>query len=206
MKNTKKAFKSVIFAVLTAFAVYISAAAETLPEDISLSCLLVIIEESCDVEEIIRGIDCDSIESVRELTNPDDYEDSYTPMLLVEIKNKSEENLLKAKEYFENAEYVLDIRYDYLVGGLLPEFLPGPEYLPGDADSDGRLTAADARHILRYSVGLSSNDSDYYREAIDADYDGRITASDASAVVRISVGLEKIPDMRTRKTIITENY
>lgn len=200
MKNTKKAFKSVIFAVLTAFAVYISAAAETLPEDISLSCLLVIIEESCDVEEIIRGIDCDSIESVRELTNPDDYEDSYTPMLLVEIKNKSEDNLLKAKEYFENAEYVLDIRYDYLVGGLLPEFLPG------DADSDGRLTAADARHILRYSVGLSSNDSDYYREAIDADYDGRITASDARAVLRISVGLEKIPEMRTRKTIITENY
>ena len=200
MKNTKKAFMSVIFAVLTAFAVYISAAAETLPEDISLSHLLVIIEESCDVEEIIRGIDCDSIESVRELTNPDDYEDSYTPMLLVEIKNKSEENLLKAKEYFENAEYVLDIRYDYFVGGLLPEFLPG------DADSDGRLTAADARRILRYSVGLSSNDSDYYREAIDADYDGRITASDARAVLRISVGLEKIPEMRTRKTIIPENY
>ncbi len=199
MKNTKKALMSVIIALLAALLCMVNTAACGLSEDISLSWLLVIIEESCDTEEIIRGIDCDSIESVRELTNPDDYEEPYTPMLLVEIKNKSKENLLNAKKYFENAEYVLDIRYDY------PATEVSPEFLPGDADSDGRLTAADARHILRYSVGLIGNDSDCYFESVDADEDGIITASDARKVLRVSVGLEKTPEMRARKTIFAEN-
>lgn len=56
----------------------------------------------------------------------------------------------------------------------------------GDIDGDGKITASDARIILRYSVGLEYN---LNRSVCDLDSDGKITASDARSVLRISVGL-----------------
>ena len=66
-----------------------------------------------------------------------------------------------------------------------------PAILPGDADGNGRLTAEDARRILRAAVGL-----DVYaagsREALacDANADGQITSGDARLILRAVVGLE----------------
>lgn len=57
----------------------------------------------------------------------------------------------------------------------------------GDADSDGKLTAADARLILRFSVGLNEIKDDIFNIA-DVDYDNKITAADARKVLRLSVG------------------
>lgn len=55
--------------------------------------------------------------------------------------------------------------------------------LKGDADGDGKITAADARLILRASVGLEEVSLD----AGDVDGDGKITAADARQVLRNSV-------------------
>ncbi|MBR3767516.1 MAG: N-acetylmuramoyl-L-alanine amidase [Clostridia bacterium] len=67
----------------------------------------------------------------------------------------------------------------------------GLEYIPpvivGDVDGDGKVTAADARLILRASVGLEEIDL----ETGDIDGDGKITSSDARAALRISTGLEE---------------
>ncbi len=60
----------------------------------------------------------------------------------------------------------------------------------GDADADGRVTAADARLVLRCSVGLEKKD-DRMEERGDIDRDDRITAGDARLILRRSVGLEK---------------
>lgn len=58
--------------------------------------------------------------------------------------------------------------------------------IKGDADGDGKVTAADARLILRAAVGLEEVDL----ERGDIDGDGRITSSDARSALRISVGEE----------------
>lgn len=58
--------------------------------------------------------------------------------------------------------------------------------IKGDADGDGRITAADARLILRAAVGLE----EVSLERGDMDGDGKITAADAREVLRDSVGLE----------------
>ena len=58
----------------------------------------------------------------------------------------------------------------------------------GDADNDGRVTAADARLALRCSVGLETLGSSA-KAAADMDGDGRVTAEDARRILRKSVGL-----------------
>lgn len=54
----------------------------------------------------------------------------------------------------------------------------------GDVDGDGKVTAADAREILRASVGLGEVSAD----AGDIDGDGNITAADAREALNKSVG------------------
>ncbi len=70
----------------------------------------------------------------------------------------------------------------------------------GDVDSDGRITAADARLALRASVGLYADEDatvsyDFSRGTrpfLAADYDssGKLEAGDARSILRVAVGLE----------------
>ncbi len=60
----------------------------------------------------------------------------------------------------------------------------------GDADGDGKISAADARLALRASVGLETvADGSCYYKAINVD-NGDIASSDARDILRASVGLE----------------
>ncbi|MBQ3520061.1 MAG: dockerin type I repeat-containing protein [Clostridia bacterium] len=61
----------------------------------------------------------------------------------------------------------------------------------GDIDGDGKLTAGDARFILRASVGLETLTPQQTALA-DADDDGILDAGDARLVLRVSVGLETL--------------
>ena len=68
------------------------------------------------------------------------------------------------------------------------------EYCParGDVDFDGEVAAADARLILRASVGLERYEKGTVEYiAADVDSDGSLSAADARLVLRRSVGLEK---------------
>lgn len=66
----------------------------------------------------------------------------------------------------------------------------------GDVDSDGKITASDARLVLRASVGLEKFS---IKQIISADTDGNpgITASDARLILRASVGLESLTEQNT---------
>ncbi len=57
----------------------------------------------------------------------------------------------------------------------------------GDVDGDGKISAADARLILRASVGLEEIDANI----ADIDGDGKVTAADARLALRKSVGLNE---------------
>lgn len=64
----------------------------------------------------------------------------------------------------------------------------GARLVMGNADGDSAVTSADARAVLRASVGLEKLDA-LQTECADTDWDGNITAADARAVLRYSVGL-----------------
>ena len=63
----------------------------------------------------------------------------------------------------------------------------------GDANLDGKITAADAAEILRAVVGLTelSDEAKYYA---DVNQDGEVTAADAAYLLRAVVGMEVLPD------------
>ncbi len=63
-------------------------------------------------------------------------------------------------------------------------------FVRGDVDSDGKVTASDARIILRISVGLDNLSEDNLSLG-DVDYDGKISAADARKVLRLSVGINE---------------
>lgn len=62
-------------------------------------------------------------------------------------------------------------------------------FLKGDVNSDGKVTAADARTLLRAASKLEELD-DSQKKTADIDNDGQITAADARAALRMSAGLE----------------
>jgi len=64
----------------------------------------------------------------------------------------------------------------------------GARLCMGDIDADAVVTAADARAVLRASVGLETLNV-LQTECADTDWDGKITAGDARSVLRYSVGL-----------------
>ncbi len=59
----------------------------------------------------------------------------------------------------------------------------------GDVDFDDKVTAADARQILRFSVSLEVPE-DYHISFGDLDADGLLTAADARSCLRTAVGLD----------------
>lgn len=67
----------------------------------------------------------------------------------------------------------------------------GETYLYGDVNKDGRISAYDARLVLRTSVGLDHPD-ELSRILSDVDWDGEVTAHDARIVLRVVVGLQII--------------
>lgn len=59
----------------------------------------------------------------------------------------------------------------------------------GDADGNGKITAADARYSLRASVGLETVTEELLA-LLDVNKDKAVTAADARLILRASVGLE----------------
>lgn len=74
-------------------------------------------------------------------------------------------------------EIVLSAECDYEKGKL-----------KGDINLDGRVTAADARLVLRYSARLDTTNTNVKKYG-DINSDGKITSADARLVLKISAGL-----------------
>lgn len=59
----------------------------------------------------------------------------------------------------------------------------------GDANGDGKVTAADARFALRVAAGIQAVTLEEYLRA-DLDSDGDVTAAEARIILRMAAGLE----------------
>lgn len=86
---------------------------------------------------------------------------------------------------------VADVYVEYNGASTSFKVTVSPAYLLGDVDSDGSVTAADARLALRIAVALDKA-SAVQTLAADADKDGSITAADARLILRCAVGLESL--------------
>ncbi len=61
----------------------------------------------------------------------------------------------------------------------------------GDADGDGKISAADARLVLRRAARIITFTAEQDIRA-DVDKDGKVTANDARILLRVSAGLETL--------------
>ena len=68
--------------------------------------------------------------------------------------------------------------------------LTASAYIVGDTDSNGKVTASDARTALRFAAFLDTPDTNQIL-LCDTNDDGRITASDARTILRTAANLEK---------------
>lgn len=64
-----------------------------------------------------------------------------------------------------------------------------PTLITGDVNNDSKVTASDARIVLRVSAGLHKI-SDEAVKAADVNNDGRITAADARKILRVSAQID----------------
>lgn len=81
--------------------------------------------------------------------------------------------------------------YDYdTVQRKVNELWKAMNFVLGDVDGDGKVTAEDARLALRAALGLEILTEDQLKAA-DFDKDGEITAADARLILRESLGLEE---------------
>lgn len=78
-----------------------------------------------------------------------------------------------------------------LLYSAVPAFAQDVTVLLGDADGDGAITAADARMVLRLSVGLDPATADRIM-ICDTNSDGKADAADARILLRVSVNLESL--------------
>ncbi len=72
--------------------------------------------------------------------------------------------------------------------------------LLGDANCDGKVTAADAALILNYVAGYSELTKQGYANA-DVDMDGLVTKADAEAIMAYVVGLGTLPPSKQVKML-----
>lgn len=73
----------------------------------------------------------------------------------------------------------------------------------GDVNNDGKITAADARLVLRHSASLERLPDSVLINA-DADGNGRITAADARLILRVSANLDSFKEKNPTTELTTE--
>ena len=103
--------------------------------------------------------------------------------------------------WYLDPEYTQEIEYirAYTVGNitLYAKWVKDISYIPvwGDATLSDKLSAADARLILRYSAGLETAFSEVQIKLSDINNDGKANAADARLVLRLSAYIEKEEDL-----------
>lgn len=114
------------------------------------------------------------------------YAGRTTPFSVVKITREQSETLLAENE-------VCGIFPAFFSSNPLTAAILGSAVM-GDADFNTKITAADARKVLRFSASLESiNDSEaknFYFTS-DMNYDGKVNSADARMILRTAAGLEK---------------
>ncbi len=192
--------KNRVFSVLIVIAVILilsllSAFAVELP-DVDYFMVILKPAQTLPVESIIANFTCDAVEKIEIISDPSEIgSDGYQAILLVYVKDSREENIASVYEYFKKHEavYFVSPDYDLILKRTEEEneLQKISRLMPYDVNGDFCVSAADARAVLRASVGIESLTPPEKRAA---GVNENISASDARKILRASVGLEKVPE------------
>jgi len=159
-----------------------------------------ITEKSCRISFTLSS---DKVKSV--IVYVRDTADDTTKMYTADIKNLSGSVTVNAsdfksgkKKFAAKIMAFTDINkepadiYENISIELKQTTEPAPEKRPlGDINGDMKVTASDARLLLRYTARLERLDDEALKYS-DVTKDGKITASDARLILRASAGLSVI--------------
>lgn len=188
----KKRFLSLILAglmILSSAVISVSAS-----EDYSYGYFMAVIkpEFSSDLEKTVSSLSFYNVESIDIISEPD----SSPGALVIWLTTDTKEGFDEAYEHFGKEECVDRLIKDVFCGDTDD---PAGEETAGktdlglyDTDGDGRVTASDARFVLRAAVGLEKL-TEEQKKALGLEKDADVSAADARKVLRASVGLEEIP-------------
>ena len=127
---------------------------------------------------------------------------------IVEYNNDSNYMPLTYSEYraFEDkyipSNMLIELGYDYCIISPFEiedievnygNDLPVNSSMTGDVDGNNKVTAADARMVLRYSAKLE-NLTDNQQKVADVDNSGKVTAADARMILRVAAKLDEFDD------------
>ena len=94
----------------------------------------------------------------------------------------------KMNSYYEDG-YIWFETSHFSPYALVDESETVEKYVLGDANGDGKVTAADARIVLRTSAKLETLEGNLFLAA-DVNKDGKITAADARKILRVSAKID----------------
>ena len=115
--------------------------------------------------------------------------DGYTPeTTVVYFVANDGSGLVKMNSYYEDG-YIWFETNHFSPYAIVDESETVETYILGDANGDGKVTAADARIVLRTSARLENLDGNLFLAA-DVNKDSKITAADARKILRVSAKIE----------------
>ena len=156
-------------------------------DDITFDSILTCIDLTlCDVQTALRELR--ELPHVRMVYNLHADDDDF-PMatFAIDVEDPSYENGPEVLWAVNRKEYVAYAQFDRLA--LLSPESEEITFPYGDVNCDGKVSADDARQILRFSVRLDKP-GNYLAEVLaDMDNSGSVTAADARLALRTAVGL-----------------
>ena len=188
----KKMFLSLILAglmILSSAVISVSAS-----EDYSYGYFMAVIkpEFSSDLEKTVSSLSFYNVESIDIISEPD----SSPGALVIWLTTDTKEGFDEAYEHFGKEECVDRLIKDVLCGDTKDpsegETAETVKLSAFDVDGNSKVTAADARLVLRAAVGLEDF-TENQKKALGLNRENDVSANDARKVLRASVGLEEIP-------------
>lgn len=124
--------------------------------------------------------------------------------LLNNVKSSDKKYPVELTKHYENEQVATgDSLYIYFHDGISDEI---PICLMGDVNCDGKITASDARLVLRHSANLSFLEGYEVLAAANVDNDPLISAADARLILRASAQIEnmKVPPIEMQAGDVIE--
>ena len=139
----------------------------------------------CDEETALRELS--ALPFVRSVDNVTGEENAAFALFYIFVRYPVEKNGPTVLQAVKEKPYIALAQFEALALSAFAE--QEGTYFYGDVNCDGRVSADDARQILRFSVNLDTPGSYLVEVLADIDCSGSVTAADARLALRTAVGL-----------------
>lgn len=139
----------------------------------------------CDEETALRELS--ALPFVRCVDNVTGEENAAFALFYIFVRYPVEKNGPTVLQAVKEKPYIALAQFEALALSAFAE--QEGTYFYGDVNCDGRVSADDARQILRFSVSLDAPGSYLVEVLADIDCSGSVTAADARLALRTAVGL-----------------